>query len=71
MSAADSFTVLFEYEKATKNTYKYAEKPEPGQPPRIGSLYAQKWALGSENPPRVLVVTVEPESEVQNQRREG
>jgi len=59
MSAAGSFTVLFEYEKATKNTYKFSEKPEPGQPPRIGSLYVQKWAFGSEEPPQRLGVTVE------------
>jgi hypothetical protein len=41
------FSLLFEFEKATKNTLKYAEKPEAGQPPRIGSLYVQKWALGT------------------------
>ncbi|MBM4030153.1 MAG: hypothetical protein FJ291_00015 [Planctomycetes bacterium] len=52
------FRLLFEFEKATKNTLKYAEKPEAGQPPRIGSLYVQKWALGTGEPPRTLTVTV-------------
>jgi hypothetical protein len=59
MSASDKFTAIFEYEKGTKNTFKYAEKPEPGQPPRIGSLYVQKWAFGTDNPPQGLRVTVE------------
>jgi hypothetical protein len=50
--------LAFELEKATKNTYKYAEKTEPGQPARIGSLYVQKWAFGTEDPPRQITVTV-------------
>ena len=52
------FSLLFEFEKATKNTHKYAEKPEAGQPPRIGSLYVQKWAFGSGEPPHKVTVTV-------------
>jgi len=55
---AGGFSLLFGFEKATKNTLKYAEKPEAGQPPRIGSLYVQKWALGTGEPPRQLTVTV-------------
>ncbi len=54
----EEFSLLFEFEKATKNTYKYAEKPEAGQPPRIGSLYIQKWALGTGEPARQLKLTV-------------
>ena len=53
------FAIVFEHEKATKNTHKYAECPEPGQPPCIGALYVQKWALGSGSPPQRLTVTVE------------
>jgi hypothetical protein len=34
----------FEFEKATKNTNKYNEIPEAGQPPVVGTLYVQKWA---------------------------
>jgi hypothetical protein len=56
--ADHGFEAVFEFEKVTKNTVKYAERPEPGQPPRIGSLYVQKWALGSETPPRQLQVGV-------------
>ena len=71
MSASFKFTAVFHYEKATKNTCKYSEAPEPGQPPRIGSLYVQKWAFGTEGPPATLTVTVEsphaPESPVKKE----
>ena len=62
--------MLFEFDRATKNTFKFEERPEGGQPPRIGSLYVQKWSLG-ENPPRQITVTLEaiPESNA-NQRKE-
>ena len=59
-----SFKMVFQFEKATKNTYKYEEGPESGQPPRIGSLYVQKWVLSPGNPPRQLAVTVAFGSEV-------
>ena len=52
------FTVAFELSKETKNTYKYEEQPEAGQPSRIGALYIQKWAVGSV-PPRTITVQVE------------
>lgn len=38
--------IVFEKEKETKNTVKYSEKPEPGKPPVIGTLYVQKWFAG-------------------------
>jgi len=42
--------VNFEIEKETKNSVRYKEVPEDGQPPIIGSLYVQKWFAGnSEN----------------------
>jgi len=41
------FTATFKREKETKNTVKFEEEPEPGQPPRIGSLYIQKWAANA------------------------
>ena len=50
-----AFEVAFAFEKETKHTVKYAEEPAPGQPPRIGSLYVQKWALGSQAPRRLHV----------------
>ena len=46
------------FEKETKNTVKYTEEPQTGQPPRIGSLYIQKWAMDGD-PPRRIKLTVE------------
>ena len=48
--------IRFEFEKATKNTYRYAEAPEVGKPAVIGTLYVAKWAYP--NQPQVLTVTV-------------
>ncbi|MEG3754260.1 hypothetical protein [Psychromonas arctica] len=39
--------VNFEIEKETKNSVRYKEVPEDGQPPIIGSLYVQKWFAGN------------------------
>ena len=39
-------TVKFKVEKETKNTVKFEEVPEAGQPPIIGTLYVQKWFAG-------------------------
>ena len=58
-ASSESFRMVFQLEKSTKNTYKYQEQPESGQPPRIGSLYVQKWSVG-DNPPKQLKLTVEP-----------
>ena len=48
---------IMELERETKNTYRYAEQSD-GQPPAIGTIYVQKWAVGN-NPPRKLKITVE------------
>ena len=48
----------FELEKETKNTIRYAEKPEVGKPPVIGTIYIQKWAL-PERDATDITVTVE------------
>ena len=40
-------TVKFKIEKETKHSIRYAEVPETGQPPIIGSLYVQKWFAGA------------------------
>jgi hypothetical protein len=40
-------TVKFKVEKETKNTVRFEEIPEEGQPPIIGSLYLQKWFVGN------------------------
>jgi hypothetical protein len=51
----EPFETEFAYEKDTKNTKVYQEQPKAGQPPRIGTLYIQKWALGDPAPARVKV----------------
>ena len=52
---ADSVTIQFTKEKETKNTIRYQEQPEEGQPPIIGTLYVAKfWAQGADR----LTVTV-------------
>lgn len=40
-----TYTAKFVREKETKNTVKFEEKPVSGQPPIIGSLYVQKFAV--------------------------
>ena len=39
--------VKFTIEKETKNSVRYKEVPDEGQPPIIGSLYVQKWFAGN------------------------
>jgi hypothetical protein len=55
----DSFTATFGFEKETKNTYKFQEVAQAGNPPRIGSLYLQKWNFKTR--PEKVKVTVEAE----------
>lgn len=57
-ASKEPFRMVFQFEKATKNTFKYEEVPAAGQPPRIGSLYVQKWALG-DNPPKQVRLMME------------
>lgn len=40
-------TIKFIYEKATKNSVRFQEQPEPGSAPIVGSLYVQKWFAGT------------------------
>ena len=42
----DKHTIVVVKEKETKNTVKFEEKPEPGKPPVVGTIYIQKWAVG-------------------------
>lgn len=48
--------VLFEKERDTKNTVVFTEKPEPGTPPVIGTIYVQKWFVADHDK---LTVTIE------------
>jgi hypothetical protein len=52
----ESQKLSFTLERETKNTIRYAEDAS-GKPPAIGTLYVQKWLLGSE-PPKNLIVTI-------------
>ena len=51
---------VFEVEKETKTTVRYAEVAE-GQPPVIGTIYVQKWAM--KGIPKRVKVTLEVEDE--------
>jgi len=50
-------TLTFAMERETKNTVRYQEQIG-GEPPVVGTLYVQSWALGSPTPQR-LTVTIE------------
>jgi len=51
-------SLSFTKEKETKNTVRYQEAPEEGRPPIIGTLYVQKWFLGTASP-KTLTLTLE------------
>ncbi|MBI4025334.1 MAG: hypothetical protein HY360_10170 [Verrucomicrobia bacterium] len=40
-------TLVFTKEKETKNTIRFTEQIEQGSPPVIGTLYLQKWFVGT------------------------
>jgi len=61
------FSGIFRFEKVAKNTIKFEERPELGQPPRIGTLYIQKRAFGHKTPPQEIRLTVEFETNGQKQ----
>lgn len=47
--------VVLEQERITKNTVRYQERPADDGPEVIGTLYVQKWALGTPAPDRITV----------------
>jgi len=49
----------FVKEKLTKNTVRFKEQPNAGEPPKVGVLYLQQWAVAGEV--RYLTVTIEEE----------
>jgi hypothetical protein len=49
-------TLNFTLERETKNTIRYQEDAS-GNPPAIGTIYVQKWLLGT-TPPRNLTITI-------------
>jgi hypothetical protein len=54
----EPIVIHFKAERSTKNTIVFQEIPEKGMPPKVGTLYLQKWAAG-EDAPEEIVVTVE------------
>ena len=50
-------TLVFTFEKETKNTVRFQEKPEAGTPAIIGTVYVQKWAFPGDVP-RELTITI-------------
>jgi hypothetical protein len=42
----EPIVINFKKEKITKNTIRFQEVPDEGKPPVMGTLYAQKWAVG-------------------------
>ena len=62
MEEGRKIALEFAFERATKNTFRYQEVVEPGYPLKVGTIYIQKWIVGSKAPAR-LKVTIEPESE--------
>ncbi len=51
-------TLTFTLERETKNTARYQESTE-GKPPAVGTLYVQKWALGTDLPKELTVTITE------------
>ena len=49
-------TMRFVKEKETKNMVRFTEKPAEGQPPVIGTIYINKWAVGAAD---TILVTIE------------
>ena len=50
----------FRKEKATKNTIRYTEVPEKGEPEVIRTIYIQKWLIGDETEaPEEITITLE------------
>ena len=47
--------VKFKKLKETKNTVRFEEEPEDGQPPVIGTIYIQKWFVKDRDQVRVSI----------------
>ncbi len=50
--------VTFKMERETKNTVRFEELLKAGEPPKIGTLYIQKWALNRLDLTKDLQVTI-------------
>lgn len=47
--------IKLKLDKTTKNTYRYEEEPEEGQPPVLNTVYVQKWFLGNPAPAEIRI----------------
>lgn len=54
-----NFVANFTWERSTKNTERFQEDPVDGQPPRIGTLYIQRFAIGKAKRVKVTVEVIE------------
>ena len=62
ITVATEVRVTFKRERETKNTVRYEEQvSDSGEPPMIGTLYLQKWALKRLGDPETVSVTVSAE----------
>ena len=56
----ESITIRLRKERETKNTIRFEEmENEEGNPPLVGTLYVQKWALKGLGDPERLTLRVE------------
>jgi hypothetical protein len=51
----ESVTLEFVLAKTTKNTKMFEEKPAPGSPPVVGTIYVQKWWVGDAEKIKVTI----------------
>jgi hypothetical protein len=57
---AEQIEIVLKKERETKNTVRYEEvESESGEPPVIGTLYIQKWALKRLGSPEQVRVKIE------------
>lgn len=55
----EPFTIELDIEKETDNTHRYKEVTGKGNPPKVRTLYIQKWVLGDPAPQRIRVTIEE------------
>jgi hypothetical protein len=60
--ATEPLRVTLHLARETKNTVRF-EEPEGGEPPVIGTLYVQKWAVHRLGDPESITVVIEPTAE--------
>ena len=51
------FTITFTREKETRNTVRFSEQSQEGEPPVVGYLYLQRWAAGQADAVHVVLTT--------------